>query len=370
MKIDLIKIAGFKSVAELPLEELEPYSVFAGPNGAGKSNIMDALSLVRSTIELGGVKALKKFNGFSQVHCYRLRTEKARTFNFTLEATLDNQKIWYRLKIHDMDKAPSLDEELSIAGETILKRKKGEPAVLKKNNESLTLPSMPADQSALMFTDDIIPIYRYLTNIQVFRFDPLGAKEPNTSNADSSELDQHGHNLATLLAVLEKNEEFRTQIMEWMELVVPGMEKVSAEEQALDGRTVIKFKEEGTRAHFPAHLISDGTIYALCIITAVLSRARGHGMTLIEEPERGIHPKAISELVQFMRDNASPEHPVMITTHSESIVRASRKEELWLVNKHNGKTIAKNAAKSSVNLENLNLDKAWLMNVFDGGLPW
>ena len=133
---------------------------------------------------------------------------------------------------------------------------------------------------------------------------------------------------------------------------------------------MIKFKEEGTKAHFPANLISDGTIYALCIMTAVLSRAKKHGITLIEEPERGLHPKGIEALVDLMRQNASIEHPVFVTTHSESLVRASKVSELWLVNKLEGKTVAKNAAQSSAALDGLNLDTAWLMNMFDGGLPW
>jgi predicted ATPase len=105
-------------------------------------------------------------------------------------------------------------------------------------------------------------------------------------------------------------------------------------------------------------------------MAAVLSRSRGYGLTLIEEPERGIHPKAIAELVQLMRDNATPEHPVLVTTHSESVVRASKREELWLVNKADGKTTVKNAAQNSGDLGSLGLDTAWLMNLFDGGLPW
>lgn len=173
-----------------------------------------------------------------------------------------------------------------------------------------------------------------------------------------------------MLAAIEKDDDARTQITEWMELLVPGMYKILTEQQHLDGRTVIKFQEHGTRGSFPANLISDGTIYALCIMVAVISRAKGYGITLIEEPERGIHPKAITELVQLMRDNATPEHPVFVTTHSESLVRASTRDELWLANKEDGKTNMKNAAQHSGDLGSLNLDTAWLMNVFGGGLPW
>ena len=43
---------------------------------------------------------------------------------------------------------------------------------------------------------------------------------------------------------------------------------------------------------FPAHMVSDGTIYALCLLVAVLTRVKRPGITLIEEPERGLHPKS------------------------------------------------------------------------------
>lgn len=374
MKIDLIELSGFKSVADTRLEDVTTFSVFAGPNGSGKSNLADALAFVGAVVESGAVKALRQFRGFAQVHSYKLQRKNARTFGFKLHATLDGQALQYQLKVHDMDTEPQIDELLTVNGKKTLERKKsGGPYLWSEGEDKpFEVEKFPADMSGLLFTQHELSLYAYLTNVEVFRFDPLGAKEPDGSSADTTALHPNGHNVATMIATLEKNEDFRTQVMDWMSLLVPGMEQVRTEPDRLSGGTVIKFKEEGTKAHFPANLISDGTIYALCIMTAVLSRSRAkkHGITLIEEPERGLHPKGIEALVDLMRENASREHPVFVTTHSESLVRATKVEELWLVNKVDGKTVAKNAAKNSGNLGAVNLDTAWLMNLFDGGLPW
>lgn len=370
MNIQKLKVVGFKSIAEVTLDNLTPYSVLAGPNGAGKSNLTDAFGFVGAIISMGAIRAIRKYNGYSHIHCLKFRKDKARTFEFLIETTIDNESIHYSLKLHDMDTQPTIEEKLTVSGRQIMMRKKGEPPIFTSaDGDEKPLPDFPQDISGLMLLPQS-PLYQFLINIRVFRFDPIGAKEPDSSSTDAGELDIHGRNVATMLSALEKDDDFRAQIYDWMELIVPGMEQVATEKQRLDGRTVITFKEEGTKAHFPANLISDGTIYALCIMTAVLSRSRGHGITFIEEPERGIHPKAISELVQLMRGNASSSHPVLVTTHSESVVRASHKEELWLINKEYGKTIVKNAASHSAELGNLNLDKAWLMNMFNGGLPW
>ena len=124
MKIDLMHISGFKSVADMRLEELSPFSVFAGPNGAGKSNIMDAMAFVSALVELGATKALRHFRGFAQVHCYKLRKENTRTFSFKLHASLREHKLEYALKVHDMDTNPQLEELLLVDGKKRIERKK------------------------------------------------------------------------------------------------------------------------------------------------------------------------------------------------------------------------------------------------------
>lgn len=371
MNIKQIKISGFKSIADIELNELAPYSVFAGANGSGKSNFFDALQFISAVISQGATQALRKFNGYEQVHCFKSRKSKARTFSASFDLVLDDKRVQYQLKIHDMDKEPQLEEQLFLDSIVFLSRKKGELILFDENGEEgskYPFP-FPSDKSGLIILGEPY-LYDFLCNIVVYRFDPIGAKEPDSSSTDQGELEQHGRNVATMLAGLEKDDVIREQILEWMELLVPGLEKVATERQKLDARTVIKFKEEGTKANFPANLISDGTIYALCIMTAVLSRSKSLGMTLIEEPERGIHPKAITELVNLMRDNANSEHPIFVTTHNESLIRVSKPNELWLVNKREGKTEIENTPKNFIAQNGLKLDEAWLMNMFDGGLPW
>ncbi|TAN71059.1 MAG: ABC transporter ATP-binding protein [Methylobacter sp.] len=370
MNIKQIKISGFKSIADIELNELAPYSVFAGANGSGKSNFFDALQFISAVISLGATQALRKFNGYEQVHCFKNRASKARTFSASFDLVLDDQIIQYHLKIYNLDKEPKLEERLFLDNKIYMSRKKGEVIFYYiDGDESLRYSEFPSDKSGLMLMAHS-SIYGLLSDIVVYRFDPVGAKEPDSSGTDQGELEQHGRNVATMLAGLEKDDDIREQIIEWMELLVPGLEKVATERQKLDGRTIIKFKEQGTKANFPAHLISDGTIYVLCIMTAVLSRSKSLGMTLIEEPERGIHPKAITELVNLMRDNANTEHPIFVTTHNESLIRVSKPNELWLVNKREGKTEIENTPKNFIAQNGLKLDEAWLMNMFDGGLPW
>ena len=183
-------------------------------------------------------------------------------------------------------------------------------------------------------------------------------------------MDEYGRNLSTVLEGMQKNKDDFETVMEWMTMIVPGLENIRSHRTPLDGRASMAFQESGTKYHFPPGLISDGTIYILCLLAAVLTRIKAPGLTMIEEPERGIHPKAIEQLSQFFREHASDDHQIFISTHNESFVRSAKAEELFFVVKEDGRTLfrlGRDAAEAVIGMPN---DTAWLQNMFDGGLPW
>ena len=353
------------------LKDVSPFMVLAGANGAGKSNIVDALSFFGRVVDFGANKAMAEFGGFNHIHCFG-RDEQAKvTLGFYIDIELDQMLYQYKMTIVDADKEPKLVETLKVNDVVRLDNQVNKDILFRTaqqaNCDSLSIKW--SDKSYIEFTGcDLFK--SLLTNLRIFRIDPLLAKAPNSYTTDDSELSTNGSNVATILAALENDQSFVEQVMEWLELIVPSMEKITSETQHLDGSTVLTFHEEGAKKRFPARLVSDGTMYTLCILTAVLSRVKKPGMTIIEEPERGIHPKAIAELVNLMRDNAIVNHPIFLTTHSEAVVRNLKASELALVDKEAGKTVVHLAKDAGVDERKIPLDKAWLTNLFDGGLPW
>lgn len=365
-----ITISGFKSIADFNATISSTFSVVAGPNGSGKSNLFDALSFVQMVVSNGAPKAIRHHGGWEHLHCYKKRKQKARTFAFRIVKDLGGKTYDYSMTVHDMDSIPKLSESLAVDGRQTIRRERGKPPELfNPKDEPQPLPGFPEQMSALMMVP-VSPIYQYIVNTRIFRFDPFGAKEPDSASADVYQLDYKGHNVATILSRLMNDKESKDRIVECIELLVPSLESIHTERQPLDGRTVLKFKERGVKTHFPAHLISDGTIYILCILAAILDKSSTYGMTLIEEPERGIHPKAIAELIGLMRDASSSDHPILASTHSESVVRSIQQNELWLANKYQGITSLKNAMENSISVDGMGLEKAWLMNMFGAGTPW
>ena len=372
-----LKIANFKSIDSLEITGLSSFSVFAGANGSGKSNFFDALDFVSLFVRYGIENALHRHGDFANIHSVKRHGADSKKFYFEIECDLCEDQsetpsaFHYSLCIHDPKEEPIIEEYLYANGQQLVARKKRELSTYDVNGEPLEI-DLPGIHSALWFASEH-PFAELLRNLNVYRIEPTGAKEPEISDFYSMRLERKGHNLASVLKYLETDPEVRENILDWMEMIVPGIENIQTEQQRLDGSITLMFKEEGTERRFPAHLVSDGTIYALCLLVAVIGTPSQGGMTLIEEPERGLHAKAIRELVDMMRQQASPENPIWLTTHSESVVRALKPSELILVDKVDGCTVMKRADAVNLSEEDmapLGLDEVWLSNLLGGGLPW
>ncbi len=403
--INRLKITNFKSIDSLEIKNIRPFSVFSGPNGAGKSNFFDALGFVSHFMQSGLDSALRAQGGFQNL---RSQKNPSDPFQFEIDCDLPDpdkgetpNQYQYKLVIHEMDGAPQIEESLLIDGASIFLRNKHEISIFDNESEKLSLKFSVKNTDALSgnVKDNLVidfnklinhfalklpnsflsllfqpfPIVKLLRDFRLYRIDPFKAKEPATPSIDPSRLSRHAHNLASVLKRIENDDDKRQTIIEWMEAIVPGIESVKTQEDRLDGTTTLLFEESGSDKQFPARMMSDGTVYALSLLVAVLDQAQNFGLTMIEEPERGLHPKVIFELVGLMREQASSSHPIWLTTHSESVIRVLKPEELILVDKVGGGTGMKHANEGGLTVEQLsplNLDEAWLSDLLNGGVPW
>jgi predicted ATPase len=91
------------------------------------------------------------------------------------------------------------------------------------------------------------------------------------------------------------------------------------------------------REELPARALSEGTLryLALCVM---LEDAANAGLITMEEPENGIHPASLGEVVQLVRDLAvdaerapGPDNPfrqVIVNTHSPGVVQLVGEQDL------------------------------------------
>jgi predicted ATPase len=259
-----------------------------------------------------------------------------------------------------------MDEHLAINDQEQLHRTS---KTLRIQQKTLAI-DYAEDRTALSLIDETSqPLIRFLSTSRRYRIDPIEARQP-VKLSGGSELNDNATNLSSVLGFLEKEPLDKEQILELIQLLVPAMEQIRSVKGKLDSKYHLTFKEQGTRTHFPARLISDGTIYALSLLAILYGHH--YGLIMIEEPERGLHPKAIEELTQLFLNKSSQAQPVYFNTHSESVVRATPHDNLYLVNKVEGITRIVRATHQfpGYDYSTMRLDTMWLSNLFDGGLPW
>ena len=165
-----------------------------------------------------------------------------------------------------------------------------------------------------------------------------------------------------------KEETIKEELLDWLGLLIPGFSNIEVHSSELSGKDELVIYEAHSQEPFPKHLISDGTYNILCLLTAIF-QSKEPQFLCIEEPENGLNPKVIKELVNLCRTKCEEEgHYIWLNTHSQTLVSALKPEELILVDKVEDNTRVKQITREDVN--GLPLDEAWLSNALEGGLLW
>jgi len=366
MRIKYLEIKNFKGIVNAKLENITNFAVFAGANGSGKSNFFESLEFVRDIITNGAKEAIKKHGGYEHIHSHKLRDKNAKKFYFKIKLLLDNVLFEYELEIKNLNKTPSLIEIIKKNNYEVAKKTTQQNIFI--NGKKIDIGYSDNETILKLISNECNKLFDFLSSIKRYQVDPNKAREADDYFANDI-LDSNATNLTTVLSNLQKNTEITEEIMEAMSMVVPGLEKIKTEKEKLSNKTIVTFKEKNIRKNFPAGLVSDGTIYALAMLVIIYSNQ--NGIILIEEPERGLNPKAISEIIELFREKSN-NFNIFINTHNESVVRVTKPEELFLVNKKDGKTIIENVKNKYPDYEydKFNLDEMWISNMFGGGLPW
>lgn len=340
MKIHQLKIRGFKSIGEIVLDSPNPFSVFVGANGAGKSNIFEALEFLNYCSAMSPDLAVRYFGNATDI----INQNVTQAENY-IQFEIDLGKIKPELTLTPFyTPEPSAFHHRSISfGEFYYKTNSSEKTLTSKISEYLHLI--------------------HFTRLFVGKISLL---KRNTQ--DDSQIAIDASNLEKILKRIFQDKKVKEEMVEILQLLVPGFDSLEIRSEELSGTDSLLVYEKNLKKPLTKRLISDGTYNILAILAAIYQSDRPQFLC-IEEPENGLNPKVVRELVNIIRNQCEENgHYIWLNTHSQTLVSELLPKEIILVDKVNGMTQTKQV--SGMDLHGLKMDEALMTNSLGGGIPW
>lgn len=323
--LNRVVLRNYKSIAACDVT-LSPLTYLVGTNGSGKSNFLDALHFVRDALNGSLDNALNERGGLSEVR--RRSSGHPTHFGIRLEFTLSNgERGLYAFAVGALPSSgyEVQREECSIGGNG-----KGpyfllEHGKLIKTSET-AFPTVTSDRLALVSASGLAafrPVYDALVAMGFYNLNPKIIRELQKPQ-DGRLLKPAGENIVSVIGHLARtNPDALRIIQEYLHAVVPMVHGV--EREAVGPMESLSFQQDMAGAKYPwkfrAYNMSDGTLRALGILTALYQGNSDHSPSLIgiEEPETALHPAASAALREALV-RAAERTQVLVTSHSPDLL--------------------------------------------------
>ena len=387
MTISKIRIANFKSFADQTVE-LNDFNLLVGANASGKSNFVQAFKFLSDIATHGLEEAISLQGGVEYLRNVKIGNAQPLSFHLVVQDdSLTNRNHGWPLRIHffeyefslrfhsegvgfgiDRDRltlccsreeianaeehepqmalaeqkadyaAQSTVEIFNSGGEVRMKLESSESGALLSPAEVKVLNSFnisPLSDRTLLLESPFVrlfaePVCNWFRAIGLYNFDPDKARSA-VPVAGPSELETDGSNLAVVLKKLLSDEDTSRSIRNLCQYNLPYLKDLGVEQLA-DRFLSIKVQEifaEGKE--LPAFLTSDGTANIIALVVALYFQKQKR-FAIFEEPERHLHPKVLSGLMELFKE-VSERRQILMTTHSQQLVRHAGLENILVISR-------------------------------------
>ena len=345
--VDQITIRGFKSIRALEGLKLSPINVLIGANGSGKSNFIEVFSLLRDVARDRVDEFVARSGGADRILHFGSRT----TQHLEVTIKFDNGEL-YELAMTD-----------TTGDSFAMMRHTGRPL-------SHTFTSRaPYDEEVT--SGELRLIDPWIT----YHFHDTGRASPMKRLCDlydNRALRTDGSNLAAFLFLLQSvHPESYRSIRRTVQMVAPFFDDFDLAPQPLNPEKILlEWRHQRSDAYFNAGSLSDGTLRFIALATLLLQPQRLRpSVILLDEPELGLHPYAITLLASMVKQ-AAVDTQVILATQSPTLLDHFEPEDVIVANRVDGQAIFERleAQKLAVWLEDYSVGELWEKNEI-GGLP-
>lgn len=388
LMITRIEIDGFKSFKDFSVD-LAPLTVIAGPNASGKSNLFDALRL------LSGLARGESFpfglhgrglpdDLFTKYDEHQSSTKMAFAVEMFLPRMLTNGRLpqsvvshprlryevvigqdvdrinevgytWYPIIREKLFSIKSSDDEWvkkylsdtsldsyglpqnkeltftnSHSGKFVAEDKEGNSTVF--GNLRALIPTAAISEANQNGNPVLIAVREELQNLRLL---DLNDRNNFTNYGLRTPITDPDQTLNILVRLKKKSPEIFQFLSTQLNQIVSGLGKIDLYTDELNRSTVTVTDRQGRR--FPFESLSEGTLRIIALAARLVENDMRH-VLLLEEPENGIDPLRLENLVQLLvglsaNFDASGDdlRQLICTTHSPVLLKALLKNEHALV---------------------------------------
>ncbi len=306
-----------------------------GRNGAGKSNFVDVFAFLSEAMSSPLQAVFDKRGGISAVR--NRSSSKSKPPNFGLQVKLGAlngvlQGGQYAFEIRALPNYgfEVVREQCKVTDTQGRQYYFDREKQFKTNIAGLTPALDPASLCLPVVGGEerFAPIVRALLKMKVYSIEPARLREMQDPDGGAT-LRADGGNAASVLQELQRSSQNSfNRICEVLEKIVPSTNSVRSKKHG--NKLSLEFTQnwgQKTGLKFEAYNMSDGTLRALGMLTAVFQQPPP-SVLVIEEPEQTIHPGALGTILDLIH-HASSRMQVIVTTHSPELLDAK-----WIEDKH------------------------------------
>lgn len=351
MVITGLSITNFKSLAQIPSTRSElvpfgPLNVLIGPNGCGKSSLLQAIDFLRAFFRTSAEVYLHE-RSWHYRDLPNLRQVR-KTIRWELKAQLGPDvhgnfagEYHYVVELQPRKHLGIGEERLSwtsSGGQAVeLLRRKGRKCLLLRSGsqkvnrlEQFAFIGLPASVMSLMdpqrdrgFFPEALHFRAWIEGFRSYLiWDPKVLRMP--ARGKHGEIGPSGEHLPSVIGHLkDTNRPAFDKLVRRLKRLFPTLTDISVSGGGWGWRTIRLHERNGGSVVYNSQQMSDGVLRLLAVVS-MLYIDRIPSLITFEEPENGVHPQLIREVVQILRELTQRKAPnqcqVFLTTHSPYVL--------------------------------------------------
>jgi predicted ATPase len=374
-KLRRVRIEGFRSFREIDLE-LKDLNLLVGANGSGKSNFVGFFNMLSFMLAGSLQTYVGRKGGGTSILRYGAKKTPVLRGELEFEGNAGTSKYGFSLAFASPDRLLFTDEHVEFQSPGRAHPYSQTLSAGQLETDLLELANSPGNpvprKVASVFINRLkgLQVYHFHDTSETAYIRTLEDVERNRS------LMSNGGNLAAILYRLrETKPSHYSRILSTVRLAVPYLKDLILEPDPLNGgRIRLRWCDRNPDYEFGAHQLSDGSLRAIALITALLQPEEMlPAVILIDEPELGLHPSAVG-IVGNLIKATSAKRQVIIATQSPRLLSQFSPEDVVVVERNEDESGLGESTFQRLSSEGLgewlgdyDLGSLYEMNVTGGG---